>query len=147
MSMAYIRSIGRALGLTLTRGNGKPYQTCAEAKARQKTVPKIGTGVAATVPNEWLYHNLALIKVPQDLSVIIRCLNRELYMDKAIGMGYLWFHKHKDNILDTATPILLKLEKMTDFYVIRMSSRIGLTSKKLYVWNFFTEKCEKNIIF
>ena len=56
------------MGWILSEGNGKPCQDCAEAKAKQKNIPKITEGKKADVPNGGLFMDLATIKVPQSVN-------------------------------------------------------------------------------
>ena len=93
------------------QGQWQAVPTLHGGQGEQKNVSKVGTGETATEPNGRLLHDLALLKVPQDLKVVIRCPNWELWVDEATGMGFSRFHKNKDDILDTAVPVLKKLEQ------------------------------------
>ena len=60
------------MGWILSKGNGKPCQECAEAKAKHKNIPKITEGEKAEVPNGRLFMDLAMIKVPQSVNATVR---------------------------------------------------------------------------
>jgi hypothetical protein len=51
------------LGWTVTRGPLGECESCANAKARQKNVPKISTGEKATVINGRWFHDSSTLKV------------------------------------------------------------------------------------
>ncbi len=51
------------LGWTITRGPRGVCESCANAKARQKNVPKISTGDKATVTNGRWFHDNSTLKV------------------------------------------------------------------------------------
>ncbi len=57
------RQIASHLGWTITRGPLGVSESCANAKARQKNVPKISTGEKATVINGWWFHDSSTLKV------------------------------------------------------------------------------------
>ena len=44
------------------------YQPCVKAKAKQKSVPQSRRAPRSMIPNERLYHNLATVKAPADIS-------------------------------------------------------------------------------
>ncbi len=57
------RQLASHLGWTITRGPLGVCESCANAKARQKNVPKISTGEKATVINGQWFHNSFTLKV------------------------------------------------------------------------------------
>ncbi len=57
------RQMASHLGWTITRGPLGLCESCANAKARQKYVPKISTGEKATVINGWWFHDSSTLKV------------------------------------------------------------------------------------
>lgn len=65
------RATAQYLGWNLSRGF-KPCQNCAEAKAKQKNVPKESHGAKATEPNGRLYHDLAKVEAPEDSGIVVR---------------------------------------------------------------------------
>jgi hypothetical protein len=57
------RQMASHLGWTITRGPLGMCESCANAKARQKNVPKIPTGEKVTVINGWWFHDSSTLKV------------------------------------------------------------------------------------
>ncbi len=57
------RQMASHLGWTITRGPLGVCESCANAKARQKHMPKISTGKKATVINGWWVHDSSSLKV------------------------------------------------------------------------------------
>jgi hypothetical protein len=57
------RQIASHLGWKITTGPLEVCESCANAKARQKNVPKISTGEKATVINGQWFHDSSTLKV------------------------------------------------------------------------------------
>ncbi len=57
------RQMANHLGWTITRGPLGVCESCADAKATQKNVPKISTGEKATVINGWWFHESSTLKM------------------------------------------------------------------------------------
>ncbi len=60
------RQTASHLGWTITRGPLGVCQSCANAKAKQKNVPKISTGEKTTVINGRWFHDSSTLKVHKD---------------------------------------------------------------------------------
>ena len=59
------------LGWELNKASWQVCQSCAEADAQQKNVPKESTSEKATDPNGYLYHNLETIKPPKSSNIVV----------------------------------------------------------------------------
>ena len=64
------RTTAKHLGWALTKG-AKPCQSCAEAKAKKKIIPKKTEGKKASRPNERLFQDLATVKAPKALNITV----------------------------------------------------------------------------
>ena len=74
------------LGWGKLKDAGTKCQSCAKAKAKQKSVPQKRTITKATLPNERLYHDLTTVKAPSDVEKKVNKPVWQIIVDEATGM-------------------------------------------------------------
>ena len=92
--------------------SGKICQSCAKAKAKQKSVPHSRRAPRLTIPNKRMYHNLATVKAPVDGAEKSPKPNRQLTVNKATGIKFTTFHKSKNDICNDTSARLKTMEQL-----------------------------------
>ena len=98
------------LGWTLMRGSA-PCQSCAELKAKQKSVPKESEGEKATEPNGRVFQDLATVKAPEKSGIRVGRPNWQMIVDEHTEMKFSAHHETKSAIVE---PTCRKFKKMED---------------------------------
>ncbi len=80
--MATIKT-AKYLGWEISRGALKTCKSCTIRKARQKNVPKESSNEKAKVPNGCWFHNIATVKAPERLDVMVMYPVWHIIVDKA----------------------------------------------------------------
>jgi hypothetical protein len=84
------------LGIELSRGALPICESCAVSKSKQMNVSKESVGVKASEFNGRAFHDLAKIKVPDELEgIILQQSNWHILVDEATGFKRSTFHKTK----------------------------------------------------
>ena len=97
------RATAKHLGWELSRG-AKPCQSCAEAKAKQKIMPKKTKGKKASRPNERLFQDLATVKAPKSLNVTVTRPHWQLLVDERTNMKFSSHHETKSGMVEEWFP-------------------------------------------
>ena len=100
-NMEYTKKTARHLGWELTELGDDKCQSCAEGKAKQKNVPKVGNSERATVPNERLSQDIATVKARQGIEMKVSKPQWQNVVDEATGMIFPAFFKTKDAIVES----------------------------------------------
>jgi hypothetical protein len=87
------------LGWTITRGPLGVCKSCANAKARQKNMPKISTGENATVINGWWFHDISSLKVHKGE----KCSSKiwDLTVDEFTGIPFSEIYNKKNEFIES----------------------------------------------
>jgi hypothetical protein len=95
------RAAATHLGMTLLQGALPVCESCAIAKVNQRNIPKgISDKSKVTEFNGWIYHNLAIIKVPEEFErVSMTKSNWHILVDKATKFKHSKFFETKGNII------------------------------------------------
>jgi len=104
------RATAKHLGWELSKG-AKPCQSCAESKAKQKIVPKKTEGTKAEKPNGRIFSDIATVKAPKSLKLVVARPQWHLMVDEATGMKFSAFYEKKNDIVE---PTCVKLNKLAD---------------------------------
>ena len=88
MSETKCRQIAKALGYRVLHEVLKACETCADAKAKQKSVPKSSTSNKSTEPNGHIFLDLSKIKAPKNLDVTITNPNWHLMICECAGLKF-----------------------------------------------------------
>lgn len=94
------RKTAQACGYELKRGNLKPCESCAIAKAKQKSVLGKSEGEKATKPNERMYLDNMTIKPPANVDITIRNKNMRLIVDEYTSMSFADFQPKKSGFIE-----------------------------------------------
>jgi hypothetical protein len=88
------------LGIGLSCGALSICESCAVSKSKLMNVSKKSVGVKASVFNGQAFHDLAKIKVPDELEgIILQQSNWHILVDEATGFKRSTFHKTKGGIV------------------------------------------------
>jgi hypothetical protein len=94
------RKMAGILGIGLSRGALPICESCTVSKSKQMNVSKESVGVKASVFNGQAFHDLAKIKVPDELEgIILQWSNWHILVDEAMGFKRSTFHKTKGKIV------------------------------------------------
>ncbi len=87
------------LGWTITRGPLGVFESCANAKARQKNVPNISTGEKKTVINGWWFHDSSTLKVHKGEKVSSKI--SDLTVDELTGIPFTGIYNKKNEFFES----------------------------------------------
>jgi hypothetical protein len=87
------RQMDSHLGWTITRRPLGACESCANAKARQKNMPKISTGENATVINGRCFHDSSTLKVHKGEKGFSKIW--DLTVDELTGIPFTGIYKQK----------------------------------------------------
>ena len=104
------RSTAAHLGWQLVKGSWQVCQSCAEAKAQQKNVPKESSSEKATEPNGRLFHDLATIKPPKKSDIEVSRPVWQILTDEYTGIKFSAFHSKKSDIIESTPRKIVQLE-------------------------------------
>jgi hypothetical protein len=94
------RKTAEILGIGLSHGALPICESCAVSKLKQMNVSKESVGVKASKFNGQAFHDLAKIKVPDELEgIILQRSNWHILVDEARGFKRSTFHKTKGGIV------------------------------------------------
>ncbi len=93
------RQMTSHLGWTITRGPLGMCESCANAKARQKNVPKISNGEQATVINGRWFHNSSTLKVHKGDKGSNKIW--DLTVDELTGIPFTGIHNKKKEFIES----------------------------------------------
>ncbi len=91
------RQLASHLGCTITKRPLGVCESCANAKARQKNVPKISTGEKATVRNSRWFHDSSTLKVHKGEKGSSKIW--DLTDDELTGISFTGIYKKKMSLL------------------------------------------------
>jgi hypothetical protein len=92
------RQIASHLGWTITRGSLGICESCANAKAKQRNVPKISTSEKATVVNGRWLHDSSMLKVHKDEKRITKIW--DLTDDELTGLPWTGICNKKNELIE-----------------------------------------------
>ena len=101
------RKIDKALGWTITRGSMLPCVACAEAKAKQKNVPKVSDHEPTTDTNGRVHLDLATIKTPKGGSKITKP-NWRIIVDEKTQLKFSDFFETKNGMVEPTCELFQK---------------------------------------
>ena len=104
------RSTAAYLGWQLVKGSWQVCQSCAEAKAQQKNVPKESSSEKATEPNGRLFHDLATFKTPKKSEIEVSRPVCQILTDEYTGIKFSAFHSKKSDIIESTPRKIVQLE-------------------------------------
>jgi hypothetical protein len=88
------------LGIGLSHGALPICESCTVSKSKQMNVSKESVGIKASKFNGQDFHDLAKIKVPDELEgIILQWLNWHIQVDEAMGFERSTIHKTKGGIV------------------------------------------------
>jgi hypothetical protein len=89
------------LGWTITRGPLRVCESCANAKARQKNVPKISTGENATVVNGRWFHGSSTLNVHKGAGDKSSSKIWDLTVDELTGIPFTGIYNKKHEFIES----------------------------------------------
>lgn len=92
------RMTGKYLGYEIARGVLQPCESCALAKARQRNVPKVGTGEKATEPNGRWFMDQSQLKPPKGIQGTKTTWS--IIVDEYSNCGMSGFYDTKDAMIE-----------------------------------------------
>ena len=93
------RNTAKACGYSLKRGTFGVCESCAIAKAKQKSIAKESRGEPATKPNERVYLDMMKINPPKGVTTTIRNKFWRLVVDEYTGVAFGSFHMKKSGFI------------------------------------------------
>ena len=103
-----VRKTAKACGLGLKQGSLPRCESCAIAKAKQKSVPCISEGKKATKPNQRVYLDQMTMKPPASVKITIRNKNMRLIVDEYTSMSFADFNPKKNGFINKLCATLYK---------------------------------------
>lgn len=119
------RNTARALGMELTRGALKTCISCAEAKAKQKNVPKKTYTPKCTIPGERMNLDISTVTVSKQDNTLFRIKNKYwvILADEATGKKLAEFVATKKSMPERICELISKLKaKGITVKVVRMDN-------------------------
>ncbi len=92
------RQMASCLGWTITRGPLGVCESCANAKARQKNVPKISTGEKETVINGQWFHDSSTLKVHKGEKGSSKIW--DITVDELTGIPFTGIYNKKNELVE-----------------------------------------------
>jgi hypothetical protein len=93
------REIAKELSWTVTRGNLKPCDACAEGKAKQRNVPKISGHKIATVNQARVFLDIATIRNPDEETTATKP-NWRIMVDERTQLKFSNFFQTKNGMVE-----------------------------------------------
>jgi hypothetical protein len=118
------RQMASHLGRTITRGPLGVCESCANAKARQKNMPKISTGEQATVINGRWFHDSSTLKVHKDDKGSNKVW--DLTVDELTGIPFTGIYNKKNEFIESMCQrIQAQTAKGHPVLIMRQGENIG----------------------
>ena len=119
MGEAQSRKVVKHLGFTVSRGAMPKCEPCAQAKAKQKSLPsrvevldkQVHDKATATAANERLFLDISTIKAPKHIKVIVMKPQWRMIVDEFTGMKWSHFFEAKNEMIEPTCMMLSKWQQ------------------------------------